>query len=107
MVVTDVQVRTLRSWLVKEASLTLSAAKAGMDRKTARKYRFTDQLPSRRQAEAPPRDWRTSDDPFAKLSGRADEEGQGETGAGGGLREGRAGGTPGHGGQAPACQTGL
>ena len=34
--VTDEQVRTLRTWLGKEASLTFAAAKAGMDRKTAR-----------------------------------------------------------------------
>ena len=73
MVVTDVQVRTLRNWLGKEASLTLSAAKAGMDRKTARKYRYTDQLPSQRQAAAPPRDWRTRDDPFADVWGEVVE----------------------------------
>ena len=73
MVVTDAQVRMMRSWLGKEASLTLSAAKAGMDRKTARKYRYTEQLPSERQAQAPPRDWRTREDPFAEVWGEVVE----------------------------------
>ncbi len=65
--VTDRQVRMLWSWLGKEASLRLAAAKAGMDRKTARKYRHTDMLPSRRAAEAPPQSYRTRDDPFAAV----------------------------------------
>src|SRR3977135_939814 len=81
MVVTDAQVRTMRSWLGKEASLTLSAAKAGMDRKTARKYRYTDQLPSPQRAEAPARqrvggparDGRTREDPFADVWGEVVE----------------------------------
>ena len=38
-----------------------------MDRKTARKYRFTDQLPSQRHEQMPARDWRTRDDPFAEV----------------------------------------
>jgi hypothetical protein len=57
----------------QEASLTLSAAKAGMDRKTARRYRYSDQLPSQRRADAPPRDWRTRPDPFADVWGEVVE----------------------------------
>ena len=38
--VTDQQIRTLWSWLGKEASLAYAAAKAGMDSKTAKKYRL-------------------------------------------------------------------
>jgi hypothetical protein len=63
MVVTDAQVVTLHSWLNKEASLTYSAAKAGMDRKTARKYRDGGSLPSQRTE----RTWRTRVDPFADV----------------------------------------
>ena len=63
MVVTDAQVVRLRSWLNKEASLIYSAAKAGMDRKTARKYRDGGSLPSQRTE----RTWRTRVDPFAEV----------------------------------------
>jgi hypothetical protein len=58
MVIMDEQVRTLRNWLGKEASLTLAAAKAGMDRKTARKYRQADRLPgnARRKRTHPPQE---------------------------------------------------
>ena len=65
--VTDQQVRTLQSWLGKEASLTLAAAKAGMNRETARKYRHGDRPPSRLAEQAPPRSWRTREDPFADV----------------------------------------
>jgi len=71
--VTDVQVRLLRKWLGKEASLTFAAAKSGMDRKTARKYRHTDMLPSRRSAEALPRSYRTRPDPFVEVWGEVEE----------------------------------
>ncbi len=63
--VTDAQVRTLWTWLGKEASLTFSAAKAGMDRKTAQKHRQMDRLPSQRAGQAGPRMYRTREDPFA------------------------------------------
>jgi hypothetical protein len=63
--VTDEQVRTLRTWLGKEASLTFAAAKAGMDRKTAGKHRHDDRLPSQRAEQAGPRSYRTREDPFA------------------------------------------
>jgi hypothetical protein len=65
--VTDQQVRTLQSWLGKEASLTLAAAKAGMNRETARKYRHGDRLPSRLAEQAPARTWRTRRDPFVDV----------------------------------------
>jgi hypothetical protein len=64
MVVTDGQVRVLREWLDKEASLSLAATKAGMDRKTARKHRRADRLPSQLAAPAGERAWRTRADPF-------------------------------------------
>ena len=66
MVVTDGQVRVLRKWLDKEASLSLAATKAGMDRKTARKHRQADLLPSQ-LAEQAVRSWRTRQDPFADV----------------------------------------
>ena len=72
MVVTDGQVRTLRKWLGKEASLSFAAAKAGMDRKTARQVRHADRLPSQRAEQAPPRAHRTRDDPFAEVWGEVE-----------------------------------
>jgi hypothetical protein len=65
--VTDEQVRTMWSWLGKEASLVFAAAKAGMDRKTAQTYRQRGQLPSRLVEEAPARTWQTRADPFAEV----------------------------------------
>ena len=65
--VMDQQVRTLWDWLGKEASLAFSAAKAGMDRKTARKYRSATRLPSQMSEQAPARTWRTRKDPFADV----------------------------------------
>lgn len=59
--VTDEQVRLLMSELKKGRSLTLASAKAGMDRKTARKYRDLERLPSE---VVPARTWRTRRDPF-------------------------------------------
>ena len=44
--VTDQQVRRLMSLINKERSLASAAAKAGMDEKTARKYRRLGKLPS-------------------------------------------------------------
>jgi hypothetical protein len=67
MVVTDRQVRVLRNWLDKEASLALAAARAGMDRKTAGKYRQTDRLPSQLAEQTPTRTWRTRSDAFAEV----------------------------------------
>ena len=54
--VTDQQVRRLMELIPREPTLCLAAAKAGMDEKTARKYRGLGQLPSEVQA---PHTWRT------------------------------------------------
>jgi len=60
--VTDQQVRKLMKLIQSEETLALAAAKAGMDEKTARKYRRSGQLPSQcRQAHT----WKTRVDPFA------------------------------------------
>jgi len=59
--VTDEQVRLLMSELKKGRSLTVASAKAGMDRKTARKYRDLERFPSE---VVPARTWRTRCDPF-------------------------------------------
>ena len=45
----------------QEKTLATAAAKAGMDEKTARKYRNSEQLPSQMKAE---HHWRTRKDPF-------------------------------------------
>ncbi len=60
--VTDEQVRRLRQLMQREETLTTAAAKAGMDPKTARKYREAGTLPSQMKAE---HQWRTRPDPFA------------------------------------------
>src|SRR5258706_15016941 len=62
--VTDAQVKELRMWLNQEASLKKAAMKAGMDRKSARKYRDQAKLPSEAR---PPRTWRTRPDPLAEV----------------------------------------
>jgi len=49
--------------LSKHGAVGLAAIKAGMDRKTARKYITAATLPSQIRA---PRDWRTRQDPFAE-----------------------------------------
>ena len=59
--VTDAQVKEVRWYLNKGASLLWAAMKAGMDRQTARKYRDRDQLPSEAQT---PHTWRTRPDPL-------------------------------------------
>jgi hypothetical protein len=61
--VTDQQIRRLHWALDQGASLTLAAARAGIDRKTARKYRHTGRLPSEVGMEHP---WRTRTDPFTE-----------------------------------------
>jgi len=47
-----------------EKRLSIAAAKAGMDEKTARKYRGLRRLPSEVQVE---HTWRTREDPFATV----------------------------------------
>jgi hypothetical protein len=58
----DGQVRKLRCLLDAGDSLALASRKTGMDEKSARKYRDSNELPSQR--EIPPRAWRTRIDPF-------------------------------------------
>ena len=59
--VTDRQFRRLRKLLQTESTLAKAADKAGVDEKTARKYRDSDPLPSQRRV---PHTWRTREDPF-------------------------------------------
>jgi hypothetical protein len=54
--VTDRQFRRLRKLLQTETTLVKAADKAGVDEKTARKYRDSDRLPTERRA---PHTWRT------------------------------------------------
>lgn len=62
--VTDQQVRLLMKLSKTEKTLSITATKAGMDEKTARKYRGLKRLPSKVQVE---HTWRTRKDPFAKV----------------------------------------
>ena len=62
--VTDQQVRRFMELIPREPTLSLSAAKAGMDEKTARKYRRLGQFPSEVHT---PHTWRTRSDPFAEV----------------------------------------
>ena len=65
--VTDKQVRRLFALVKTEGNQEIAAAKAGMDAKTARKYRRLGQVPS--ELPAAPR-WRTRPDPFVGGVGR-------------------------------------
>src|SRR5512144_3272737 len=58
---TDRQFRRLRKLLQTENALADAADKAGIDEKTARKYRASDQFPGQRRV---PHTWRTREDPF-------------------------------------------
>lgn len=60
--VTNAQVRKLMQEMTHHGRIGHAAMKAGMDRKTARKYIAAGTLPS---AMTTPRTWRTRDDPFA------------------------------------------
>ncbi len=62
--VTNRQVRKLMTLLNQEATLSTAAAKAGMDERTARKYRRLGKLPSEVRRL---HDWRTRPDPFAEV----------------------------------------
>lgn len=59
--VTDQQVRRLHALMQTEKTLAVAAAKAGMDEKTARKYRRLGKLPSEVKNDPT---WRTRKDPF-------------------------------------------
>ncbi|MGH7860271.1 MAG: IS21 family transposase [Candidatus Binatia bacterium] len=58
---TDAQVRTLMEGHAKHGKVGLAAMRAGMDRKTARRYLKAGKVPSEMK---PPRTWRTREDPF-------------------------------------------
>lgn len=62
--VTDQQARRLWKLMKSEKTLANAAAKAGMDEKTARKYRDLGKLPSEVKPE---HTWRTRKDPFAEV----------------------------------------
>jgi hypothetical protein len=62
--VTDKQVRRLFALGKVETNLGTAAAKAGMDAKTARKYRRLGRVPS---ALRPEKRWRTREDPFQEV----------------------------------------
>ena len=62
--VTDAQVKVVRLNLNLKASLLMAAMKAGMDPKTARKYRDLGQLPSEATT---PHTWRTRADPLVEV----------------------------------------
>ncbi len=57
----DAQVRRLLEEMSRHGKVGLAAMKAGMDRKTARKYVHEEKLPSEMRE---PRTWRTRADPF-------------------------------------------
>jgi hypothetical protein len=57
----DLQVRRLRKLLQTGECLAKAAGRAGMDEKTARKYRRSDLLPSQTQTR---HTWQTREDPF-------------------------------------------
>ena len=62
--VTDHQIKKLWRLLNEGGTLTMGAMKAGMARKTARKYRDQGKLPSEMKSE---HRWRTRRDPFEEL----------------------------------------
>jgi len=62
--VTDQQVRRFLKLMYSELTLATAAAKAGMDEKTARKYRRLGKLPSEIKA---PHDWLTREDVFSDV----------------------------------------
>jgi len=63
VITTDKQVRKLMEEVSKHGKIGLAAMKAGMDRKTARKYLQEGKLPSELEAV---RNWRTRSNPFEK-----------------------------------------
>ena len=62
--VTDAQVRRLKTLSKTEKTQAVAAAKAGMDVKTARKYLELGQMPGESRGD---RTWRTRNDPFEKV----------------------------------------
>jgi len=75
--VTDKQVRLLMKFYHTERSLCRASAKAGMDEKTALKYLRSGTLEVLETGKLPSElkvfhTWRTRDDPFEEVSGRAE-----------------------------------
>ena len=64
--ITDNQVRKLKKYLSQGKTLEVSAARSGMDEKTARKYRELNQLPSEIKSSRH-RHWRTRKDQFGDI----------------------------------------
>lgn len=62
--VIDNQVRTLQKSMNKKSTISAAADKAGMDRKTARKYIQLGKMPSEVAAS---HSWRTRKDPFEEV----------------------------------------
>jgi hypothetical protein len=62
--VRDNQARRLRKLMRDDERLALNAAKAGMDKKTARKYLSRERLSSEMSEE---NTWRTREDPFQEV----------------------------------------
>jgi hypothetical protein len=69
--VTDLHVRRLRRLDHQGLSKSQAAAKAGIDDKTARKYRRLGKLPSEVRME---HTWRTRPNPFAEVWSRVEEQ---------------------------------
>jgi Mu transposase-like protein len=70
--ITDHQVHKLRRLDLRGAPKEQAAARAGMDPKTARKYRRAGQLPS--EVKRMDRDWRTRTDPFTDVWPQLEEQ---------------------------------
>ena len=70
--ITDQQVRKLRRLDGKAIAKEVAAVQAGMDAKTARKYRRLGKLPS--EVKRMDRDWRTRPDPFAEVWPELEEQ---------------------------------
>lgn len=68
--VTDQQVRRLMRLMKSKSTKAIAALKAGMDRKTARKYIRSGKLPSQIKKE---HNWRTRQDPFEQAWGQIKE----------------------------------
>ena len=68
--ITDAQVRKLMEEISKHGKVGLAAMKSGMDRKTARGYIKSGELPSARRQS---RHWRTREDPFEEVWGEVAE----------------------------------
>src|SRR6266436_59768 len=68
--ITDNQYRRLMKLSQTESRLGVAAAKAGMDEKTARKWRRLGYLPSKPRE---PRQYRTRLDPFAGVWGEVEQ----------------------------------